>query len=167
VFGWMQQNVPSERPFERAEELCAALGVTGSALPVIEYDNGMRHVFVVLESREAVQAVAPDFTRLSALTNAGVNVSAGASTSWKTRMFAPSAGVPEDAATGSAAGPLAVHAARHGKARFGEVLRITQGTELARPSELYAVAHGTAERVESVEVGGAAVVVGRGELRRP
>ena len=80
-------------------------------------------------------------------------------------MFAPGGGVTEDPATGSAAGPLALHVARHGLAPFGEEIEITQGVEIDRPSKLYARVEGSAERVERVEVGGSAVVVARGEFR--
>ncbi len=71
----------------------------------------------------------------------------------------------EDPATGSAAGPLALHLARHGRIPFGEEIEITQGVEIGRPSTLYARVDGSAERVEAVEVGGCAVVVARGEFR--
>ena len=80
-------------------------------------------------------------------------------------MFAPGDGIPEDPATGSAAGPLACHLARHGWIRFGEEIEITQGVEIGRESALYARAEGSAERIDSVEVGGSAVVVARGEYR--
>ncbi len=53
-------------------------------------------------------------------------------------MFAPAHGVAEDAATGSAAGPLAIHLARHGRIAFGEQIEISQGAEIGRPSTLYA-----------------------------
>lgn len=80
-------------------------------------------------------------------------------------MFAPAMGVPEDAATGSAAGPLALHLARHGRIGFGEQIEIRQGSRIGRPSVLYARARGTTANVESVEVGGSALVVARGEFR--
>src|SRR5207244_12056469 len=96
----------------------------------------------------------------------GTSGFAGAGTRWKTRMFAPGSGVSEDPATGSAAGPLAVHLARHGKVDFGQEIEISQGAELSRPSKLYARADGSAERIERVEVGGSAVIVARGEFRR-
>ena len=79
-------------------------------------------------------------------------------------MFSPALGVPEDPATGSAAGPLAVHLSRHGRIDFGEEIEISQGREIARPSLLYAFAGGSPERIESVEVGGSAVIVARGEF---
>ncbi|MEY2484127.1 MAG: trans-2,3-dihydro-3-hydroxyanthranilate isomerase, partial [Verrucomicrobiota bacterium] len=83
---------------------------------------------------------------------------------WKTRMFAPTHGVNEDPATGSAAGPLAVHLARHGRIPFGERIEITQGAEINRPSTLYAEAHGSAEEIQRVVVGGCAVTVARGQF---
>ena len=83
---------------------------------------------------------------------------------WKTRMFAPNHGVVEDPATGSAAGPLAVHLARHGRIQFGERIRISQGAELNRPSTLFAEAHGSADEIELVRVGGSAVTVARGQF---
>jgi trans-2,3-dihydro-3-hydroxyanthranilate isomerase len=82
-------------------------------------------------------------------------------------MFAPGGGVAEDPATGSAAGPLAVHLARHGRIGFGDEIEITQGVEIGRPSTLFARADGTAEALERVEVGGSAVIVARGEFRLP
>jgi trans-2,3-dihydro-3-hydroxyanthranilate isomerase len=75
--------------------------------------------------------------------------------------------VPEDPATGSAAGPLAVHLARHGRIAFGDEIEISQGTEIGRPSTLYARVDGSADRIDRVEVGGSAVVVARGEFRLP
>ena len=80
-------------------------------------------------------------------------------------MFAPVHGVPEDAATGSAAGPLAVHLARHGRTAFGDEIVISQGVEIGRPSTLHARAFGEGDRIDRVEVGGSAVVVARGEFR--
>ena len=168
VFGRMQQPIPSVEAYDDPDELLAALGVAESKLPVEVYDNGLRHVYVCLGSEKEVAALTPDFARLarngSALTT---NCFAGEGRRWKTRMFAPGGGVPEDPATGSAAGPLALHAARHGLAPFGEEIEISQGVEIGRPSKLYARVEGSAENVERVEVGGSAVVVARGEFRLP
>ncbi len=86
---------------------------------------------------------------------------------WKTRMFAPVHGVTEDAATGSAAGPLAIHLARHGRIGFGEQIEISQGVEIGRPSTLYAEAHGAGDRIDRVVVGGSRGDVARGEFRLP
>jgi trans-2,3-dihydro-3-hydroxyanthranilate isomerase len=166
VFGRMQQKVPEWRPYERASELLAALDLGASALPVEAYANGPLHVYVALESEQAVAALRPDFAALAELPgDVGVNCFAGTGRSWKTRMFAPAGGIFEDPATGSAAGPLAVHLVRHGRIGFGEEIEIRQGAEIGRPSLLYALVEGEGERIERVEVGGSAVVVARGEFR--
>jgi trans-2,3-dihydro-3-hydroxyanthranilate isomerase len=168
VFGRMDQPVPTIKPYPDETGLLEALGVASSELPIELYDNGMTHVYVALSSEEAVAELKPDMGRLKDLPAAlGVNCFAGSGSRWKTRMFAPAAGVPEDPATGSAAGPLAVHLARHGRIDFGAEIEISQGAEIGRPSTLYALAEGSAEQVERVEVGGSAVVVARGEFRLP
>jgi trans-2,3-dihydro-3-hydroxyanthranilate isomerase len=79
-------------------------------------------------------------------------------------MFAPAIGVNEDPASGSAAGPLALHLARHGLLAFGEEIEIAQGAEIGRPSKLHARVSGSRTRIERIEVGGAAVIVARGEF---
>jgi trans-2,3-dihydro-3-hydroxyanthranilate isomerase len=165
VSGWMHQPVPTWAPYEHAEQLLRALGVERSELPVDVYENGPRHVFVALASGEEVSRLRPDMRALRELGEIGTSCFAGAGRHWRTRMFAPGLGVEEDPATGSAAGPLAVHLSRHECIAFGEEIEIAQGAELGRPSLLYAFAGGTIERVERVEVGGSGVVVGAGEFR--
>ena len=166
VFGRMLQPIPTVEPYDRAEELLDALGVSESLLPVEVYDNGMRHVYVCLGSEDEVARLEPELGRLGKLDAVlGLNCFAGEGTRWKTRMFAPGGGVPEDPATGSAAGPLALHLARHGLVPFGEEIEISQGAELGRPSKLYARVDGSADAVERVEVGGSAVIVARGEFK--
>jgi trans-2,3-dihydro-3-hydroxyanthranilate isomerase len=164
IFGWMSQPIPKVSTFEPQAELFSALGVTGSVLPVESYDLGPKHLFVRLPSQDEVARLQPDLRALQRLCTQGVNVFAGEGLRWKTRVFAPSHGVAEDAATGSAAGPLAVHLLRHGLIRSGDTVTIEQGAELQRPSTLYARVHGSREQIERVEVGGSAVILGRGEL---
>jgi trans-2,3-dihydro-3-hydroxyanthranilate isomerase len=162
AFGRMRQPIPGWMPYDREAELLRALGVDRSGLPVELYSNGPLHVYVELEDESAVAALHPDMAALADIGEVGVSCFAGAGERWKTRMFAPAMGVPEDPATGSAAGPLAVHLSRHGRIAFGEEIRIRQGAEIGRPSLLYARADGSAERIERVEVGGSAVIVGGG-----
>jgi trans-2,3-dihydro-3-hydroxyanthranilate isomerase len=165
IFGWMEQPIPTVEPYAAEAELLEALGVESSELPVEVYDNGLQHVYVTLRSEEDVAALKPDLNRLVSSEVLGVNCFAGSGTKWKTRMFAPSGGVPEDPATGSAAGPLALHLARHGRIAFGDEIEISQGAEIARPSTLHARVDGSAEKVERVAVGGSAVTVAHGEFR--
>jgi len=168
VFGRMRQPLPTWKPYDDEAGLLAALGIEHSELPVEHYDNGMHHVYVALGSEEQVAALKPDFSALDGVPALlGFNCFAGSGARWKTRMFAPGGSVPEDPATGSAAGPLAVHLARHGRIGFGEEIEISQGAEIGRPSTLYARAEGSGEQLEAVEVGGSALIVARGEFRLP
>jgi trans-2,3-dihydro-3-hydroxyanthranilate isomerase len=167
-FGWMEQLVPTIEQFPNEAALLAALRVERSELPIEVYDNGMTHAYVALGSEDEVARVKPDFATLADLLGEmGVSTFAGSGSNWKTRMFAPADGVPEDPATGSAAGPLAVHLARHGRIEFGDEIQISQGAEIGRPSTLFARVQGSPEQVEKVEVGGSAVTVARGEFRLP
>lgn len=166
VFGRMTQPVPTVASVEDTVALFAALGVNRSELPVEVYDNGVTHLFVALPSMPAVAALTPDIAGLEALGVTGFNCFAGAGLRWKTRMFTTIPGIGgEDAATGSAAGPLACHLARHGWIDWGEEIEISQGSEIGRPSTLYARAEGGGGLIDGVEVGGSAVVVARGEFR--
>jgi len=166
AFGWMSQPVPAWGPYDRAAELLEALGTRGKpdGLPVEWYRNGPLNAYVEIPGEDALNALQPDMQRLARLP---VNVSCFTQTpdGYATRMFAPALGVTEDPATGSAAGPLAVHLARHGRIRFGDEIKIRQGACVHRPSVLYARAEGTENTVERVLVGGRAVVVARGEYR--
>jgi trans-2,3-dihydro-3-hydroxyanthranilate isomerase len=164
VFGRMAQPLPTVEPFDGADELLATLGVE-SQLPVEIYDNGLPHVFVALASEGEVAVLRPNFQQLSEFGPIGINCFAGDGLRWKTRVFVPGFGVPEDPATGSAAGPLALHLARHGRIAFGDEIEIAQGVEIGRHSTLFARVEGSADAVERIEVGGSAVVVARGEFR--
>lgn len=160
----MQQPIPTWEPYEHRAELLAALGVESSTLPVEAYRNGPRHVFVGLESVATLSTLHPDHRALSEFPDMAVNCFAGNGTHWRTRMFSPAYGVVEDAATGSAAGPLAIHLARHGLAEYGQDLKILQGVEMGRPSHMLATAHGKGDHVRSVYVGGHGAVVARGTI---
>ena len=150
VFGWMEQP-PFRRaqPYERADELLAALGVEESLLPVEVYENGPRHVYVRLPDEDAVAALEPDLAALAGHERVGATASPAPARSWKTRMFGPALGVAEDPATGSAAGPLAVHLGRHGVVPWGTEIEIRQGAEIGRPSVLHARAHERASPARS------------------
>lgn len=165
VFGRMTQPVPAVEPFHDPGTLLAGLGLTSSELPVEVYDNGIRHVFVGLADAAALAALRPDLAALAAFGALGVNCFAPAGARWRTRMFGPGLGIAEDPASGSAAGPLACHLARHGRVAWGDEIVIEQGVEMGRASRLHARAEERGGLVEKVEVGGAAVIVARGEFR--
>jgi trans-2,3-dihydro-3-hydroxyanthranilate isomerase len=83
-------------------------------------------------------------------------------------MFAPAAGINEDAATGSAcAGLIGTLAARSANRDDHCTLDIDQGVLMGRPSLINATATKAAGRVTSVAVGGFTVVVATGQLSIP
>jgi len=73
------------------------------------------------------------------------------------------AGVVEDVATGSAAGPVAAYLAAHGLARADEVVEVNQGQFVGRPSKI-AVAP---DRGGELWVGGPVAPVARGAVGLP
>ncbi|MBV9647311.1 MAG: PhzF family phenazine biosynthesis protein [Candidatus Eremiobacteraeota bacterium] len=81
------------------------------------------------------------------------------------RLFAPQTGITEDAATGSATGPVAAYMWRHGLLPRKDSLRFTseQGTKMGRRSLLYVR---VAQRDDDVQVkiGGCVVQVGEGNF---
>jgi trans-2,3-dihydro-3-hydroxyanthranilate isomerase len=165
-YGEMDQPIPTAEPFPDPEALLRALGLARSELPVEGYPNGPLHVYVALAEEAAVAALSPDLGALAALGGSlGVSCFAGAGDRYKTRMFAPSLGVPEDPATGSAAGPLALHLVRHGRLEYGREIELRQGAEIGRPSLLRARVEGGPAGVERVVVGGGAVEVASGSYR--
>lgn len=137
----MEQPRPVVSSYEYHQTLLDALGVKRSTLPITMYDVGPRHVFVGVDNTEVLSNISPDLKKLSKHKNmAALCFSPDGTDGWRLRMFSPAYGVAEDAATGSAAGPLALHLAQHGLAKFGDNITITQGVEMGRPSRMTAIA---------------------------
>ncbi|MEX3557227.1 MAG: PhzF family phenazine biosynthesis protein [Burkholderia sp.] len=160
----MQQPIPTWTCYEHTDRLLNALGLDASVLPIEAYRNGPRHVFVTCHDASALSNVLPNHRALAEFEDMSAMCLAPAGDHWRCRMFSPAYGVTEDAATGSAAGPIAIHLARHGLISWGQPLHILQGVEINRPSHMYALVDGSAHKIESVKVGGHGVVVGRGRL---
>jgi trans-2,3-dihydro-3-hydroxyanthranilate isomerase len=163
--------------------LAAALGIEpaqieGTGFPAEAIFNGITVVIIPVASLKAVSAIKPDMRAidriarrhgadtLMAVTRETINPSSTA----HCRVFAPGAGVGEDAATGSANGPLGFYLFRHGlvgPGADGEVHIVSeQGYEMNRPSTLYIdlSVDVTTRAVTRVRVGGGVVVAGRGEI---
>lgn len=163
------------------ETLAASLGIessdiTDTGLPVQAIYNGITVVIVPVNSLETVRSLRPEYGKLESLVG-----ELGAETvlvfSQETeqpestvhcRVYAPGAGVAEDAATGSANGPLGYYLVLHKVVEASPAARIIseQGFEMKRPSILYIDVETSAETgaVSSVKVGGDVVISGRGEV---
>lgn len=166
----------------RAEEVAAALGIPPSeilitGLPCQVVSTGLPFHIVPVGSLEAMQALSPNPARLTEL-GEKLGVSDICAFSFETvapdatvhaRMFAPSYGIPEDPATGSAAGCIGSYVVRNRAVPPAALTRLVveQGIEMGRPARLHVEVHSEGEKICAVLVGGSAVVVGEGTLYRP
>ncbi|MBZ0288040.1 MAG: PhzF family phenazine biosynthesis protein [Anaerolineae bacterium] len=84
------------------------------------------------------------------------------------RMFGPSLGIVEDAATGGASGPLGAYLFRYGLAagHNGRCFIISeQGIEMGRPSRIAIALEVDGTSIKSVQVGGYSRFVGEGTIQ--
>lgn len=178
--GWaeMEQRPPvfgAEHPDPAA--LAAALSVDvdeiGEPVPQV-VSTGLAHLMVPVRSLAAMRALRPRLDlwdgALGPVDNVGVYAfcreTEEPGVDAHCRMFAPRAGVPEDPATGSAAGPLGCFLSRDGGAAAAAPLRFrfAQGVEMGRPSTLEVTVERDGDGIGSVRVGGAARIVAEGRL---
>jgi trans-2,3-dihydro-3-hydroxyanthranilate isomerase len=178
----MTQPLPVVRSaYSNTEALARALSldpsqVAYSGLPVETIFNGIAVMIVPVKNLAAIENIKLDGGALERISN-----EVGASTvlafthetvlptsTVHCRVFAPAAGVSEDAATGSANGPLGFYLVRHNLVEQQSMTRIVseQGFEMKRPSLLYidVDVDSTSSDVTAVRVGGGVVISGRGEI---
>ena len=83
----------------------------------------------------------------------------------RARMFAPGLGIGEDSATGSAAAALGGYLAARDPQKDGTLRWVVeQGFEMGRPSILEVEADKVDGRITAIRVGGASVMVSKGEM---
>lgn len=182
-FAWMRQPIPAFQPWQGDRNaLAAALGIASDDLrddlPIEHGSAGVPFYFVPVASQAALDQARPGPAVDAALVGAEryvgaylfVTPEAGGAAHVSARMFAQGVGIVEDAATGSAAGPLGVYLVRHNliaSADSAATAIITQGVKMGRPSRLLvSIAH-AGTTITQVRVGGEAVVVAEGEFRLP
>ena len=164
---------------ESLGRVAAALGVPFDALhpslPAQAVSTGNRFLMLPLSTVAAVSGAVADTRMLNLVENElsvlGVFFFASSEAGrFRARMFAPGAGVPEDPATGSAAGPLGVYLALHGAVPGGLPLGrghfwIDQGVEMGRASEIEVdVLVDGSGAPTGVRVAGSALLMMRGEI---
>jgi trans-2,3-dihydro-3-hydroxyanthranilate isomerase len=149
------------------EQALGALGLPAAAadprFPPQVVSTGLAHLMLPVRSPEDLSQIVPSYAAIEELVEprgafgvyaAFCDPDAGTA---RARFFARDAGIAEDPATGSAAGPLCAYLNRH--AGLGTV-EIIQGVEMGRPSRL------RTEVVEDrVRVSGDVVVVIEGTIR--
>lgn len=147
------------------------LGCTGHPAPAL-WQGGPAFLYVPLADLETLARARPCEPDWSALMAAGGVDSAWCYTpvpgGYRARMFSPTAGIPEDPATGSATAIFAAELAARGRLTGPETrLTIMQGVEMGRPSRIMLTVRTAEGRVQAVRVAGQAVRIARGTIRRP
>ena len=182
-FAWMRQPIPIFQPWsgDRAA-LAASVGLAAddlrADLPIERGSAGVPFVFIPVASEQALDRAQPEPELGAALHDAEshtgaylfVAPNAPVVQPVSARMFAQGMGIVEDAATGSAAGPLGAYLARHRLAPVDDGqtrVTIAQGVQMGRPSRLVVSVEQRDEAITQVRVGGEAVVVAEGEFLLP
>jgi len=179
AFAWMTQLRPTFGPVlaDRASA-AAAVGLDADALapdlPVQSVSCGVPFLLIPLRDRAAVDAAVSqpgDPGRLAGLAEPlAIFLFAveppGSPATVYSRMFGAAVGITEDPATGSASGPLGCYLVRHGIVAGDAAQRIVslQGVKMGRASRIHVAIGGTAESIDTVRIGGEAVLVGAGEI---
>lgn len=182
VFVWMTQPLPSfEDEIGDRAAFAAAIGVEPGDLgdPPIEIVScGVPYVIVPLKSRRAVDSLLIDQRRLTRVLpprpdrplplffyTTDRSGATGDETVYS-RMLAPSFGIAEDPATGSASGPLGCHLLYHGvsSAEEARALVSLQGVAMGRPSRIAISIDSDDDVISRVRVGGSAVLVAEGRM---
>jgi trans-2,3-dihydro-3-hydroxyanthranilate isomerase len=167
----VRQHEPKFGPMvDDVARTAAAIGLTESDLhPELRPEvvsTGLAHLLVPAKDASVVAWARPEPEALGLLVGAldvtGVYVfSVEGDGEARARFFSAGIGVTEDPATGSAAGPLGAYLSRHGVGGMPGRLRIRQGEEMGRPSELHVDVRTNGESFE-VWVEGGVAIVGRG-----
>ncbi len=172
----MNQPLPIFGPVENDYKLLAGLMSVGSDeidldYPIQSVSCGNNFLFVAVKSLEAIARIQ---IRIEILKVTQLHLSStelfvftketlDASSDYHCRMFAPLFGVPEDPATGSAAGPFGSYLVKNGFSD-GSTLVLEQGYEMGRPSILKVLINGDRNTITGVRVSGDVVMVSTGKM---
>lgn len=163
------------------DKLASGLGLTiddlvlSENLPVQVVSTGIKALAVPLKSLDAIGRCRINSSLLSEVYLAHHAIGCyvftfetkESSSKLHTRFFAPDDNIPEDPATGSAAGSLSGYLVHHGAivSENSAKFVIEQGDFMNRPSRIFAEVSGRKGNVEKVRIGGRSIVVAKGELK--
>lgn len=169
VHGRMRQaSLRLSKPLKDMAPLATALGLDDGSILVEPKprpaDTGASHLMVRVRDARTVDLAVPDAAKLLAVLNETTAegcyiyaLDADAPETAYARFFNPTVGLWEDAATGTAAGPLAAYLGATGLLR-NNAIAIEQGTKMGRRSII------RLRLVPEAEISGAGIVVLRGVL---
>jgi trans-2,3-dihydro-3-hydroxyanthranilate isomerase len=137
------------------------------------WQGGPRFLYAPVGSLAALARARPMEPAWSEVTEAaGVDsiflYAKGQDCDYRTRMFSPTAGIPEDPATGSASAILAAQLLASGALGDGETrLKLHQGVEMGRASQIGMTAKVVAGKLTEVRIAGSAIPVSQGQIVVP
>jgi PhzF family phenazine biosynthesis protein len=169
LFVMMTQRAPKfAAPRAQPAELAQALKIREADLddlyPLQRANTGNWHLIAAVKSRECLDAIQYDAAALSWILRDNESVTAhlfcaGGPRLYHARNFCPTVGVPEDPATGSAAGAFGAYLAHRGFLDEGtEEFQILQGEAMGRPSRITVRIRSRDRQVKEVQVSGTAVI---------
>jgi trans-2,3-dihydro-3-hydroxyanthranilate isomerase len=170
----MLQPAPIFAEEHKPEDIARLLNISAadfvSDAPILNVSTGRPNLIVTLKRLAVVKTLKPDWPGIREYF-AGGDPQRGfyfltpetetAEAKYHARKLTPRT---EDPATGSASGCAVAYFVKQGWVKSGERIRLEQGSEAGRPSELFASAEKTGQQIGNVRVGGYAVKSFRGEL---
>ncbi len=179
---WMSQKRPMFAREGDEKDVASALGVGVDALfhdefPLSRASTGIPFLLVPVKSIDIMRSLEPKLGEISALSKefdiAGIEVYSWSvldpNSTVHARCFLPSSAVPEDAASGMAAGALGAYLVDNDfipRERFEEIV-VEQGHWIGRPSKIAVKIEKKGSTIRRVEVGGSARISTRGKLIVP
>lgn len=175
-FAWMTQRPPTfGLPIVQRDAVARAVGLTErdlAALPVQSVSCGLPYLIVPIRDAAAVDRAITDASAAGRLLEeTGIDLplflfAFAPPASAYSRMFAPGLGIAEDAATGSASGPLGCYLVQQGLVggEAAQGIVSTQGVAMGRPSRIHVAITGGPGAISHVQCGGRARLVARGEF---
>ena len=173
----MRQQVPRfwKAPGATPEACAALLSLPVSAvdprLPMLNGSAGVDYLYAPVRTRADLAAAKANAAAMENYFGGSFHqavyvfsTEAHADSDVRGRMFFLVNGAPlEDPATGSAAGPLGGYLVSHGAMPPGRI-RLQQGYEMGRPSDIEVTVQGVRQAISGVTVGGGVVKVAEGTL---
>jgi trans-2,3-dihydro-3-hydroxyanthranilate isomerase len=144
----------------------------GAHRPAV-WQGGPAFLYVPVASLDALAQARPiqphwDAVMQAAGVDSAYLYTASAECDFRARMFSPTAGIPEDPATGSASAILAAQLAASGALTGTEDRFVLhQGVEMGRPSRIHLTVQQEGERLARVLIRGSAVPVSSGRIVVP
>jgi trans-2,3-dihydro-3-hydroxyanthranilate isomerase len=164
---------------EDVYKIAGALGVAKYAItdmkwPIEVVSTGLPVLIVPVRTLTAVRSIQPNASAIMDICSRfGANgimvfttVTVESSSTVHARMFAPSIGILEDPATGSASGALGAYLVQKGVVDVAPTTDIVveQGYEIERPSQIFVRVESDDDIIKTVKVGGQCVMVVEGTL---